>query len=1150
MSNVSSLAYRSVFGINNNIKPNVILASSETLIYASGNTIVSHSLNSSLGKIQQKIFLPPEEFSEGVSAIAFVDGKRNVAFSDNSPQPSICIFDLNSLHTINYLHLGEDFGSTGLISLSFSEDGHYLLAQGRRPNWALVIFSLETNQRISSIKTSEDETPVTQCTFSPGKNPLIAVTGDNIFKIYKLDQGKLNEIIYPNPRIGNILCHLWLNENILICSDSSGNIHSVLNECKFNFNESKNFNSPIISMAKFKRGFITGSEGGYLTIFDIGSNSNEFKVINEIKLFGEESPISVHSITIDSSGDTAIITLINNRIITINLSDLSFRTNDEEKSLIPPFHNGAILSCSTCCRRPLVATCGEDKTIRIWNYLDNSLEIIKEFQENIYSVSLHPDGLSILIGFGDKLKLFGIFYDDIRFIKDFSIRGCRCVKFSNGGNLFAAVNGSKIQIYSTLTFLSINTLHRHSAGVHSLIWGESDTVIASVGNDGAMYIHRQDINNRDENYTTTQIQYYSITSMPDFSSIFICGSDKSIKEIQNGQPIHDIMFPIQHTQLIMSNNGQMLFSGTKDGKIFSHSLPLGGERISLNCHTSSITSMSISFDDSLLFTTGEDGVLSIFNIRDKDNRIHTPDEKFFSGEVMTTKAEIEERSGQIRSLQVDKQDLETTFKMKKEMAEGNFKNQESEQRELAKKTKESWQVKHSNSKKIKDEAEMKSKSEITTINKKWNDKLAKLDEDNTSTIVKQHKECEELIKKKKEIEDDGISKLKKEEADYRVLLDENQKNHRENLEIANSSLLSIIKLKEEEIRNIKEMKEQIEYEYEKTKRETEKRLKDRFDQEALELTKIQDSIQKEVKDQTNKQKLSKLIEQEMITLTEELKFKIDKSNELEKQIKQISIEISQRKTANDERDHRISDLKKENQDLNKHATVQSFQEEKLRQQFAPIQKELSEIEKQKNLMDSQLELAHKRTSEQNELISEMQQKLKEVIENERKMTKRLMSSKSYFEQSKHDLHEVVQLFHSKDQLKKSFLQFYSKYVEKEKIEDIQLDEFVEEEHKRQKNTLQKQLTELRQQYSKDVQFQGKEQTKLLEQNASLIEELQRLRQENRTLNSSVILSRKGNNSNTFLPATEAQRIIEENKKRIAQLESQLSTYQEPRPISK
>ncbi|KAI8847168.1 hypothetical protein BC829DRAFT_249891 [Chytridium lagenaria] len=72
-----------------------------------------------------------------------------------------------------------------------------------------------------------------------------------------------------------------------------------------------------------------------------------------------------------------------------------------------------------------MVTCGSDRSIRIWNYMTGVCELCKYFPEEAYSVSLHPSGLYLLVGFSDKLRLLNVLMDDFRLFKEFSIRGCR-----------------------------------------------------------------------------------------------------------------------------------------------------------------------------------------------------------------------------------------------------------------------------------------------------------------------------------------------------------------------------------------------------------------------------------------------------------------------------------------------------------------------------------------------------------------------------------------------------------------------------------------------------------------------------------------------------------------------------------------------------
>jgi predicted ribosome quality control (RQC) complex YloA/Tae2 family protein len=120
----------------------------------------------------------------------------------------------------------------------------------------------------------------------------------------------------------------------------------------------------------------------------------------------------------------------------------------------------------------------------------------------------------------------------------------------------------------------------------------------------------------------------------------------------------------------------------------------------------------------------------------------------------------------------------------------------------------------------------------------------------------------------------------------------------------------------------------------------------------------------------------------------------------------------------------------------------------------------------------------------------------------------LTAAKFYFEQMKYNLHGVVQHFHVKDEPRALFMSFHNKYMGNEKVEDIQLDEDVEEEHKRQKVTLEKQLAELRRQHMRDDQFQTKKEGRLLLQNAALIDELQALRVQNKHLILTASISKK------------------------------------------
>lgn len=129
------------------------------------------------------------------------------------------------------------------------------------------------------------------------------------------------------------------------------------------------------------------------------------------------------------------------------------------------FHTGAVHGLSTCVRKQLVATCGADKSIRLWNYFTKTTELVKLFTEECFSVALHPSGTLISGGFADKLRLMSILMDDFKLIKEFPVRSCRECRFAHGGHYLAAVGGNTIFIYTTYACEVIATLRGHNGKV-------------------------------------------------------------------------------------------------------------------------------------------------------------------------------------------------------------------------------------------------------------------------------------------------------------------------------------------------------------------------------------------------------------------------------------------------------------------------------------------------------------------------------------------------------------------------------------------------------------------------------------------------------------------------------------------------------------
>ena len=85
-------------------------------------------------------------------------------------------------------------------------------------------------------------------------------------------------------------------------------------------------------------------------------------------------------------------------------------------------------------------------------FIFSSLDLYKEFQEEAYSVAIHPSGLFILVGFSEKLRLMNLLIDDIRPFKEFVIRGCKEVT-----SLSLSLLPSSSSLILTLLFSSVRS---------------------------------------------------------------------------------------------------------------------------------------------------------------------------------------------------------------------------------------------------------------------------------------------------------------------------------------------------------------------------------------------------------------------------------------------------------------------------------------------------------------------------------------------------------------------------------------------------------------------------------------------------------------------------------------------------------------------
>jgi hypothetical protein len=204
------------------------------------------------------------------------------------------------------------------------------------------------------------------------------------------------------------------------------------------------------SIVPYSKGFLVGCDHGLLALYEKTEDKEYYKLVKSFSIEGHANKIT--SLAVQPSEETLLLALDTSQLFSLVLSNVEIMKPEEMnfELFAQDFHSQAITGLDCCIRKPLVATCSMDMSVRIWNYHDKHLEQMKYFPEEAYSIAFHPSGLHILVGFADKLRLMNLLMDDIRTYKEFGIKGCREVVFSHGGAFFAAVNSNTIQVNTHL----------------------------------------------------------------------------------------------------------------------------------------------------------------------------------------------------------------------------------------------------------------------------------------------------------------------------------------------------------------------------------------------------------------------------------------------------------------------------------------------------------------------------------------------------------------------------------------------------------------------------------------------------------------------------------------------------------------------------
>ena len=1198
-----TLNKRHAFGIKSDVYGCIHWLDENTLTYPVGRNVVIHNVQSNA----QKFFLTSEK-TESITAIALSPNKKYIAIAESGDHPQIQIVDTNTRKRRRVLNV-TDLGSDRFVAMQFSADGRHLATQGGAPHWNLLYWNWERSKPLAQVQVVRDQSipqgrdfnynVVSHISINP-KDPLhIVVSGNGLFRFYRYVDGVLRPSSggLGKAHTQNFTCHSWVTEDRIIVATDNGDLLLIADgEFRCPLPVAPSDNHSICAIMPTSKGFVCGGESSLIHIFEQTDDKEMYKKLrtltiepkNRDPLDDSARKCTIRNFALTHGEDMLAMATSTLQVYGLNFSvDWSKHDNPIFHTITQPFHAAPIVGLDTCIRKPLVATSSLDRTVRIWNTQEHTVEVIKTFPTEPGAISLHPSGLHILVVFSDKVRFMNLYGDSIQDFKSWTLRSVSDVKFSVGGQYFAVVHGNSIQLYNTYTCEQtfFGQLRGHSQKVRSIQWCSpdlripTDTRIVSCATDGSVIDWSVKDVHKGPEHLDRKYQYHSVVS--DHEKILVVGTPApsqaeakwkvKLREIDitnmHGDAIQqDYEFTDLHiANLVLAPKHRLLFGGCTDGSIKLMTFPLQGGLMDppILAHAGAVSKMALSYDESILFSVGADGSFFIFDVKE-DGRT-TKRETTYAEEILISKVDLDEKTNQEAQLRQQVEDL----KLDMEYQEKRRSIQHDERvKEL---------TDH-----FKEEAE-KQNAQFLAV---WN---AKIEQERTFAEVKREKAEEHR---------GACESLEKEKARQLARLEEECKERRQTLAEQRESFAAQLRAREEEIsRQRTEAKEKFQAALrqeseqvaklqgaisrnDQTHKETRHQLERDTDDEIESIkAKYEDMLGKEREKFLHMKGENAIMKKNISVLEKEKENREGETNvldlsqaKLKQTIRQLNAEIAQlhseidaRDTTIGEKEKQIYELKKRNQDLEKHKFVLDHRIRSLKSQIEPRQMEIQKENERIKAKDADLEQFHRNNLALRINIGELDEQITAQRAQIKTLNNKLKDFETYKSRVKTDIGELAQLVQDPDSLKTGINKMYQDHVvARGGKRCAALEPDLRKEFDLQTESRSKMVESLKRKVQHDMDTHKTEVSKVMVENLGLIKEIHDLRREIRNLRNAAA-TQEGAATVTAPPQAHAQASAREQsakemdanraeiqklRGKIDELERQIQHRQQTRPASR
>ena len=542
------------------------------------------------------------------------------------------------------------------------------------------------------------------------------------------------------------------------------------------------------------------------------------------------------------------------------------------------------------------------------------------------------------------------------------------------------------------------------------------------------------------------------------------------------------------------------FAGTESGSVRLYHLNAGadgkfGEHL---VHSKAVTRMRITTDGQYLLSVSEDGSLAQFSIDSKGSRERASREHLLppAEEILVAKADLEQKMALIQDLQSKVEDLQNHNELQLQLREMKYRER---YRDVTQKFLNEMQIDKTRYQALEDEkAAMKRHFalQMAAHNAGQEQSLQELVKHFNAKMKSEVKRYEELKRMQEELhqqwtmqEDNTLFKNEQEIRDAEEKYSQQLSNAKDAREKLQEMVKQIMKDKDE-------MQQALEADVDMEVGDLTTQFEQKLTEEWTNTRKLKEENSLWWRKIGNLFEESRTSDGIILQHQGEVAALESKIHTLEKDIQSLLKEIKERESTIADKHHRIFELQKKNQELEKFKFVLDYKISELVRLIKPKKEQMAKLGTQIGAMDNELKKYNEEGLHLTLTLKKLDLKLNGMEKEIRQTTRDREAVNASLARFKTDLHETYLHLDDAKELKAYTKRLYQRHVvNSNKAASKQGTADVHKDYQRQRKFLEKSVDSLQNKLGKDMLVHKKENMRITKENIALIREINELRRE-------------------------------------------------------